>query len=84
MLGIHFTLVSIPLLAYSARQNTRNLPVKAVKSDQKYELIPSGLLRRDFPVVFVDEFVHWYDINDDCLEFRPIKVPWTPSPDNWR
>jgi hypothetical protein len=58
--------------------------VQAVKGDRKYELIPSRVLRGDVPVAFAEEFVHWYDINDDCLEFRPIKDPWTSSPDNWR
>ena len=58
--------------------------VQAVKGDRKYELIPSRLLCGDVPVAFVDEFVHWYNINDDCLDFRPIEDPWTSSPDNWR
>ncbi len=61
-----------------------DLLVQAVKDDRKCELIPSRVLRGKFPVAFVDEFVHWYDITDDCLEFRPIEDPWTSSPDNWR
>ena len=58
--------------------------VQAMKGDQKYELIPSRVLRGDFPVAFVDEFVHWYDINNDFVEFRPVKDPWISSPQNWK
>jgi hypothetical protein len=55
-----------------------------VKDDRKCEFVFSRVLRGEFLVAFVDEFVHWYDIIDDCLEFRFIEDPWTSSPDNWR
>ncbi|TVY56340.1 hypothetical protein LCER1_G002622 [Lachnellula cervina] len=61
-----------------------DLLVQAIKGGQKYELVPSRLLRGNFPVFFVEEFVHWYDCYDNSLEFRPIKTPWNSSPHNWR
>jgi hypothetical protein len=46
-----------------------------VKDDRKCEFISFRVLRGEFPVAFVDEFVHWYEITDDCLEFRSIEGP---------
>jgi Protein of unknown function (DUF3638)/Protein of unknown function (DUF3645) len=78
---LHFGINPIPGTLSSLKYD---LLVQAVKDDRKCELVPSRVLRGEFPVAFVDEFVHWYDIIDDCLEFRPIEDPWTSSPDNWR
>ncbi|TVY48539.1 hypothetical protein LOCC1_G001313 [Lachnellula occidentalis] len=61
-----------------------DLLVQAITGGQKYELVPSRLLRGNFPVFFVEEFVHWYDCYDNSLEFRPVKSPWNTSPHNWR
>ena len=61
-----------------------DLLVQAVKDDRKYELVPSRFFGGELPVAFVDNFVQWYDVADDCLELRPINDPWTSSPDNWR
>lgn len=61
-----------------------DLLVRATKGDQKYELIPSRILRGNFPTAFVDDFIHWYDLNNQSVEFRPVKDPWTSSPSNWR
>ncbi|TVY25882.1 hypothetical protein LHYA1_G005662 [Lachnellula hyalina] len=61
-----------------------DLLVQAIKGDKKYELVPSRHLHGNFPVFFVEEFVHWYDCYDNSLEFRPVKSPWNSSPNNWR
>jgi hypothetical protein len=49
-----------------------DLLVQAVQGNRHYELVPSRIFRGHFPVAFVDQFVHWYDIKNDCVEFRPI------------
>ncbi|KAE8440778.1 hypothetical protein EG329_006578 [Mollisiaceae sp. DMI_Dod_QoI] len=58
--------------------------VQAFKDGQNYELIPARLILEEFPSDFVDNFVHWYNVNDDCLEFRPLEDPWAESLDNWK
>jgi Protein of unknown function (DUF3638)/Protein of unknown function (DUF3645) len=78
---IHFGMNTVPDTLGSSEHD---LLVQAMKSNRKSEIIPSRLLRGEFPVAFVNEFVHWYDITDNYLEFRPIEDPWTSSPHNWR
>ena len=50
---------------------------------QLLQLIPQSRLVDDFPRHFVDEYIHWLDLNTGELEFRPIDSPWTPRPSNW-
>ncbi len=61
-----------------------DLLIQAMKDGQKCELIPSRVLRGNFPTAFVDDFIHWYYFTNLSVEFRPLKDPWTSSPDNWR
>jgi hypothetical protein len=61
-----------------------DLLVQVLKDNQKYEFVPPRLLRGNVPEAFVDNFVHWYDIANDCVEFRSIDDPWTSSTNNWR
>ena len=48
------------------------------------QLIPRSKLSGDFPVHFVDQYVHWLDLGTRELEFRPAVSPWTQGPSNWR
>src|SRR5689334_8072736 len=32
---------------------------------------------------FLEEPFHWYDMTNDCVEFRAQDSPWTHSPDDW-
>jgi hypothetical protein len=48
------------------------------------QLIPRSILSEDFPRHFVDEYIHWLDLNTHELEFRPAGSPWTSGPSNWR
>lgn len=66
------------------KSNGNDLLVRSVKDGRIYDLIPSRVLRGEFPTFFVTEFVHWYDVQDDSVEFRPILTPWNSSLDNWR
>ncbi|KAI0409107.1 hypothetical protein F4802DRAFT_615626 [Xylaria palmicola] len=60
------------------------LLVKASSQDLTFELIPSCLFSETFPVEFVDGFVHWYNVTEDYVEFRPRDRPWFHSDDNWK
>ncbi len=53
-------------------------------NSQILQLIPRPTLLGDFPRHFVDEYVHWLDLETRELEFRPTGSPWTPSLSNWR
>ena len=77
---LHFGINPIPGFLGSPPYD---LLVQAVRDDRKYELIPSRILQGQFPVTFVDNFVHWYDTTNNCLEFRPIEDPWVSSSNNW-
>jgi hypothetical protein len=47
-------------------------------------LIPRHVFVDDFPKDFVDDYVHWLDLETGEVEFRPVESPWTPNPSNWR
>ncbi|RMZ91442.1 hypothetical protein DV736_g1343, partial [Chaetothyriales sp. CBS 134916] len=61
-----------------------DLLVRAVKDGLTYDLVPSRVLDGDFPAYFTEEFVHWYNAKDDCVEFRSVEDPWNSSTDNWK
>lgn len=58
--------------------------VQAAQGDGRYELIPSRLLSGMFPDDFISKFVHWYELTEGYVEFRPLENPWPSSADNWR
>lgn len=59
------------------------LLVRAVGQNNSYELLPSSVFRKHLPVAFVEGRVHWYNMNDDCVEFRTYESLWEPSPSGW-
>ena len=32
----------------------------------------------------MDDYIHWLDLGNGEVEFRPVESPWTPDPSNWR
>ncbi|PBP15421.1 hypothetical protein BUE80_DR013843, partial [Diplocarpon rosae] len=76
---VHFNLLDCEILV-----NGVPLALMAKKGGRTVELIPSRILRENFPTSFVDDFVHWYDFTDLSIELRPIDEPWRSSPKNWR
>ncbi|KAI5839418.1 hypothetical protein DFP73DRAFT_211814 [Morchella snyderi] len=52
-------------------------------SAEKYELIPHTKLSGDFPEQFVEEYVHWMNVDTGDIEFRPMSHPWTTTERNW-
>ncbi|KAJ5527297.1 hypothetical protein N7513_011456 [Penicillium frequentans] len=61
-----------------------DLTVKALKNEKVWQLLPSRLFAGDFPDDFVENYVHWYSVTDDLVEFRPAKTPWLSSSQSWR
>jgi len=68
----------------STTSGNHDFLVQAAKGNKIYELVPSRIMRDHLPVSFIDGYVHWYDILDNSLEFRPIKDPWRSFTKNWR
>ncbi|GAP85058.2 hypothetical protein SAMD00023353_3901070 [Rosellinia necatrix] len=60
------------------------LLVQASNEDSILEYIPPCLLRGFFPVAFVDDYVHWYNVTEGYVEFRPCNRVWLYSDQNWK
>ncbi|KAK0266010.1 hypothetical protein LTS00_017972, partial [Friedmanniomyces endolithicus] len=65
-------------LGWSAHADTatNDLLVRAYKSGKRYELIPGRLFGGIFPAAFIQDHVHWYNLDTDVVEFRPVDHPW--------
>ncbi|KAK3721140.1 hypothetical protein LTR37_003430 [Vermiconidia calcicola] len=62
-----------------------HLIVRASTKDSTYETIPARLFRGEFPEFYVDNFVHWINIADGTIEFRPTEEAWNRhSASTWR
>jgi hypothetical protein len=62
----------------------QNMMVKAIDTDNQYDLIPSAIFRHIFPLSFIDEHVHWYDHKENKIEFRSINSAWPSSSSQWQ
>lgn len=60
-----------------------DLLVQASCSDIDYETIPNRLLQGMFPAHFINDFVLWYNHNQEILEFRPRATPWNSKNPVW-
>ncbi|KXH46053.1 hypothetical protein CSAL01_04271 [Colletotrichum salicis] len=58
--------------------------VQAYHNQNRYDLIPRRLLTGKFPTKFVNDYVHWYDYNRNCVEFCDKEVPWKHDQSHWR
>lgn len=59
------------------------LIIRACREEQICEVIPIHAMLGDFPKTFVEDYVHWLDINTQSVEWRPLQNLWAPSADNW-
>ncbi|KAL4895588.1 hypothetical protein BDV59DRAFT_211254 [Aspergillus ambiguus] len=64
--------------------NYFDLCVRAIYNSRNWEHVPPRLLVGAFPDAFVEDYVHWYDIDGGYIEFRPVKEPWHSSRSHWR
>ncbi|KAJ9225449.1 hypothetical protein DTO169C6_2182 [Paecilomyces variotii] len=64
-------------------QQTQDLRIRAINEHSTLEFVPSRLLQDKFPQDFVQNFIHWYDVEKDRLEFRPRDGAWDSSSNSW-
>ncbi|KAH0423698.1 hypothetical protein CcaCcLH18_11994 [Colletotrichum camelliae] len=64
--------------------STLDLLVHASQNQTKYDLVPSRHLRGSFPRSFIENHVHWYNHNEDCVEFCDSRTPWHHATSNWK
>lgn len=77
--NLHFNL--------GTEQNTlaeTSLIIHASKGNESFELISPCLLRGRFPTLFVDDYVHWYNITRGYVEFCPRDRGWVHSDKHWK
>lgn len=60
------------------------LIIQARKQGQAYELLPVQTLDGDFPHNFIQEYVHWLNINTGFVEWRPLHNAWMATSQNWQ
>ncbi|KAK5165530.1 uncharacterized protein LTR77_009059 [Saxophila tyrrhenica] len=53
-----------------------DLLLRASSPSTVYELLPPRFFSGKFPESFIKDFVHWYDIARDAVEFRSVSEPW--------
>ena len=92
LIRLHLSLI-FPFiqLHFKLEAPANNLIIQAKKDCEVYELIPHKTFDQDFPISFVQEYVHWLrlsppppDAGIQEIDFRPMQTKWTPSPVNWR
>ncbi|KAI1087952.1 hypothetical protein F5B19DRAFT_33837 [Rostrohypoxylon terebratum] len=62
----------------------KTMYVRADRKGLTFEVIPPQVFEYYLPTEFVDNFVHWYNKSEDCVEFCPRELPWVHSKENWR
>ncbi|KAF9870460.1 hypothetical protein CkaCkLH20_12127 [Colletotrichum karsti] len=72
-------LLSIP----DAASHT-DLLVHATQDQRAFDLIPSHYLAGKLPTAFVENYIHWYNHDDDTIEFCDGLAPWSRGESNWK
>ena len=71
---IHFSLVKNDLLLRIMKEGGRN-----------WDFVMPRLFGGCLPTRFTEDYVHWYDVEKDIVEFRPKNSPWLASqPGCWK
>ena len=60
------------------------LIIRCQRGERFFELIPHNTLRGDFPNAFVEEYVHWLDLDTRTVEWRPLNDPWSSPSQAWK
>ncbi|KAI1459754.1 hypothetical protein F4805DRAFT_420134 [Annulohypoxylon moriforme] len=71
-------------LDFGLNQQGQSLFIRAVTSGKTFEFVPPDTLSGCFPIMFIDNFVHWYNESFNYLEFCARDRPWDHSEKNWR
>lgn len=56
-----------------------DLVVRATKGNMIYETLPSRLFAEAYPTSFVEDYIHWFNVATNSVQFRPIHEPWNSS-----
>ncbi|KAK2057683.1 hypothetical protein LY76DRAFT_606052 [Colletotrichum caudatum] len=95
-LYVHFSLVTGELLAgylghevhvcliNGGETEDSDLLVHAVQGERKYDLVPSRHLQGKVPTAFVNDYVHWYNHHEHCVDFYDVLTPWKHTTSNWK
>jgi len=60
-----------------------DLLICAVGEHHRFVLTPKWVFAEDFPVAFIDEYVHWYDETQNRIIFCPANHPFTFEKAPW-
>ena len=69
---------------FSLRDRDLTMRARRPEDPRLLQFVPRNVFVGDFPKTFVDDYVHWLDLSNGEVEFRPVESPWTPDPSNWR
>ncbi|KAH9038807.1 hypothetical protein EDB85DRAFT_392096 [Lactarius pseudohatsudake] len=69
---------------FARRDGNLTLQARRPEDPRLLQFVPRPVFVDDFPKAFVDDCVHWLDLDTGEVEFRPVESPWTPDPSNWR
>ncbi|OHF02115.1 hypothetical protein CORC01_02694 [Colletotrichum orchidophilum] len=95
-LSLEILPTSIPGMTFSSKRpyaghvvnlgldSEKNLLVHAIQGQKRFDLVPKSCFTGLFPTKFVDDFLHWYDYSDMCIEFCDLNTPWKHAASNWR
>ncbi|KAK1980119.1 hypothetical protein LZ30DRAFT_595422 [Colletotrichum cereale] len=75
---VHFCLVN------DGDTGESDLLVHAVQGQRKLDLIPSRHLQGKVPNAFVNDYIHWYNHNEDCIDFYNVLTPWKYTTSVWK
>ena len=58
--------------------------VFAEREGQRYDFVPCSVFEDHLPLIFVEEFAHWYHHETHSVILTPRKQPWSLSLSVWR
>ena len=64
--------------------SSADLLVQVRQNSNIWELIPSRFFEGSLPFSFVEDYIHWYDMAHDCINFRPRHDPWSTAAGCWK
>ncbi|KZF24028.1 hypothetical protein L228DRAFT_218359 [Xylona heveae TC161] len=62
----------------------KDLLVRASKHGHFWDYVPPRVFGSSLPMKFTEDYVHWYDVRNDVVEFRPKASPWLSPQSTWR
>ena len=85
MAGMHY-MSAQPINGYIIYFGVRedDVIIRFKQGSQIWELVSHRVFSKDLPSAFITDYIHWLDIENGEVEFRPKNNPWKSSPDHWR